>query len=477
MRDVLPSLGEEDVPAANMEDLYAERATRRDPQPELSRLEGDLRMVAAVERAVAFFQDLPQEIVVAELADRGVVVRPAHWREALATCEQTQHVPRRAELLTSLGELLSAPEVARDPAVVRALRAGWPDLSPADLVTDLLTHRALLAHCAPWLTQEQRANLRADALAHGRWHVSDLPLLDVARQRLGLDPVDEVPAAELARRRAAAEAAVADLIVAADEDSALHLLRGNARTAPTDRPGRPPTCWSRPARLPPPGPVSAPSVTSSSTRHRTSPPSSGRSCSGVARTARSPSSATVRSPDLRSPRAGRSGWRHGTAADPRAAPVHQLPPARRPHGAGSRSDPGRPARRPGAGGDPHRAAAGARARGVAFYAPEDLQGLEMDVVVIVEPAELFGDDDAAAPSLYVTLTRATQAVVVLHQRELPACAADGRSLADCSRLTLAGPAARALRPGSVRGCHRMCGPGELLVHSPVRRSVSVGGRF
>ena len=46
----------------------------------------------------------------------------------------------------------------------------------------------------------------------------------------------------------------------------------------------------------------------------------------------------------------------------------------------------------------------------------------MDVVVIVEPAELLGDDDAAAPSLYVTLTRATQAVVVLHHRELPACA-------------------------------------------------------
>ncbi len=59
---------------------------------------------------------------------------------------------------------------------------------------------------------------------------------------------------------------------------------------------------------------------------------------------------------------------------------------------------------------------------VSFYAPEDLQGLEMDVIVIVEPAELWRDDEGAAPSLYVTLTRATQAVVVLHHRELPACA-------------------------------------------------------
>ena len=48
--------------------------------------------------------------------------------------------------------------------------------------------------------------------------------------------------------------------------------------------------------------------------------------------------------------------------------------------------------------------------------------LEMDVVVVVEPAELWGDDEAAAPSLYVTLTRATQAVVVLHRLPLPVCA-------------------------------------------------------
>lgn len=58
------------------------------------------------------------------------------------------------------------------------------------------------------------------------------------------------------------------------------------------------------------------------------------------------------------------------------------------------------------------------ANGVALLAPEELQGLEMDVVVLVEPAELLPDDGAAA-ALYVALTRATQAVVVLHQRDLP----------------------------------------------------------
>ena len=161
------------------------------------------------------------------------MVRPSHWREALDSCEETQHVPRRRELLAALGELLDAPELGRHPVVVAALRAGWPDLTPAQVVTDLLTHRALLAHCAPGLTADERAAVRADATRHDGWHVSDLPLLDVARQRLGLDPVGALTAAERARHRAAAEATVADLVEAAGEGSALHLLRGNASSADT----------------------------------------------------------------------------------------------------------------------------------------------------------------------------------------------------------------------------------------------------
>jgi DNA helicase IV len=46
----------------------------------------------------------------------------------------------------------------------------------------------------------------------------------------------------------------------------------------------------------------------------------------------------------------------------------------------------------------------------------------MNAIVIVEPAELWDDSEASAASLYVTLTRATEAVCVLHQRDLPACA-------------------------------------------------------
>ncbi len=61
----------------------------------------------------------------------------------------------------------------------------WPLLDPADLVGDLWSVPAYLRMCAPWLSPDDVRKLqRADAQA---WTVSDLPLLDAARQRLG-DP-------------------------------------------------------------------------------------------------------------------------------------------------------------------------------------------------------------------------------------------------------------------------------------------------
>jgi hypothetical protein len=127
--DVLPSTGEDDVPVASLADLYAERATRRDSPPGVARLKGDARLVTAVGRAVAFFQDLPQETVVADLADGEVVVRPPHWREALETCEETQHVPRRAELLESWP--LTASGAGGPTVPVRRCRSARGACSPA----------------------------------------------------------------------------------------------------------------------------------------------------------------------------------------------------------------------------------------------------------------------------------------------------------------------------------------------------------
>jgi len=110
-----------------------------------------------------------------------------------------------------------------NPELVEAFARAWPLLEPTDLVGDLWSVPAYLRRCAPWLAREEVFALqREDPTA---WTVSDLPLLDAARRRLG-DP-------EASRRRARREATaaadqermadvVADLI--ASDDSELHVM-------------------------------------------------------------------------------------------------------------------------------------------------------------------------------------------------------------------------------------------------------------
>ena len=106
-----------------------------------------------------------------------------------------------------------------------AFSRAWPLLEPADLVGDLWSVPAYLRLCAPWLSPEEVQRLqRADAQA---WTVSDLPLLDAARHRLG-DP----EASQRQRQHAAAVAAereqmsrvVDDFIEAVDDEYGVGLV-------------------------------------------------------------------------------------------------------------------------------------------------------------------------------------------------------------------------------------------------------------
>ena len=79
------------------------------------------------------------------------------------------------------------------------LTSAWTLVDADDLVADLWSVPAYLHWCAPWLTAEEVQMLqRADAK---RWTVADLPLLDAARRRLG-DP-------QASRRRRRYDVAVA----------------------------------------------------------------------------------------------------------------------------------------------------------------------------------------------------------------------------------------------------------------------------
>ena len=104
----------------------------------------------------------------------------------------------------------------------------WTLIEAADLVGDLWSVPAYLRKCAPWLSADEVRQLqRADAQS---WTVSDLPLLDAARRRLG-DP----EASRRQRRRNAAAAAereqrsmVVDHLIAADDSEmmVMSMLRG-----------------------------------------------------------------------------------------------------------------------------------------------------------------------------------------------------------------------------------------------------------
>jgi hypothetical protein len=56
---------------------------------------------------------------------------------------------------------------------------------------------------------------------------------------------------------------------------------------------------------------------------------------------------------------------------------------------------------------------------VAVLTPLTAKGLEFDHVIVVEPAELVGSDAAGLRMLYVSLTRATRDLVIVHAEPLP----------------------------------------------------------
>ncbi|MEV4414756.1 RNA polymerase recycling motor ATPase HelR [Catellatospora sp. NPDC049609] len=240
--DVLPSLGEEDVQTCTLRDLVAEGAAAAvETDPEVARLKSSAGLVKAIEAAVTFYEEPPTKAMTVTTHESQLRLSADDWAEAFDAAEPgTPHNEARErvweELLTILMDKYDGDEpadlVRRSLLQNRELRAAfhraWPLLEAADLVGDLWSVPAYLRRCAPWLSPDEVRRLqRADAQA---WTVSDLPLLDAARQRLG-DP----EAARRQRRHNAAVAAerehmtrVVDDLIAADHDGegAMTMLHG-----------------------------------------------------------------------------------------------------------------------------------------------------------------------------------------------------------------------------------------------------------
>ena len=240
--DVLPSLGEEGVQTCTLRDLVAEGAAAAiETDPDVARLKSSADLVQAIETAVRFYEEPPTTPLTVNTDWAEVRLRADDWAEAFeAPAPGTPHNEARDQIWEELVTILMDKHDSDVPAdqlrksllrnedLLATFNRAWPLLEAADLVGDLWSVPAYLRMCAPWLgPDEVRALQRADAQA---WTVSDLPLLDAARQRLG-DP-------EASRRKRRHEAAVAaereqmsavvDDLIAADDSEMLvmSMLRG-----------------------------------------------------------------------------------------------------------------------------------------------------------------------------------------------------------------------------------------------------------
>jgi hypothetical protein len=242
--DVLPNLGEEDAQICTLRDLVAEGpAAANETDPEVARLKSSADLVKAIEAAVRFYEKPPIKGMTVTTDESDVWLSADDWAEAFeAAGPDIPHNEARNQIWEDLLTILmdkddgDGPDdllrrsLLRNRELLTAFNRAWPLLKAADLVGDLWSVPAYLRTCAPWLSPDEvRALLRPDAQA---WTVSDLPLLDAARQRLG-DPEasrrkhrhDATVAAERARM-----ATVIDDLLAADAyddgEGVLTMLRG-----------------------------------------------------------------------------------------------------------------------------------------------------------------------------------------------------------------------------------------------------------
>jgi len=227
------------VQTCTLRDLVPEGAAAAiEADPEVARLKSSADLVKAIEPAVRFYEQPPAKGITVETHWSDIWLSPDDWAEAFDAPESgAAHNEARDQILAELVAILMDKNDGDVPADLfrksllqnrelrTALNRAWPLIEAPDLVGDLWSVPAYLRLCAPWLSPDEVQKLqRADAQA---WTVSDLPLLDAARQRLG-DP-------EASRRQRQHDAAVAaereqmaqvvdDLIEAADDEYGVGLV-------------------------------------------------------------------------------------------------------------------------------------------------------------------------------------------------------------------------------------------------------------
>lgn len=258
--DVLPSLGEEGVQICTLRDLLPEGASATpETDPEVARLKSSARMVSVIEPAVRLYEEPPEQGYLVGTDWGDIRLTAADWAEAFDAVDPgTPHNEARDEVWDALVSILiDKLEDLQDEAVdrtefaralldndnlVRTFTRAWTLIGADDLVADLWSVPAYLRRCAPWLRSDEIARLQRDEPQ--AWTMSDLPLLDAARHRLG-DPGwsarNRRREAVVAAERELMDQVVDDIIEADDDpDTVMYMLRGeDLRQALVDESGLP----------------------------------------------------------------------------------------------------------------------------------------------------------------------------------------------------------------------------------------------
>ena len=230
--DVLPSLGEEGVQICTLRNLVPDGANARlETDPDVIRIKSAASMVHAIEAAVHFYEEPPTAPTTVRTHWGDIRLSASDWAEAFEAAEPgTPHNEARDLVWEQVLSILidnhqggvSADLLRKSLLQNRELQTtfnrAWPLLEAADVVADLWSVPAYLRKCASWLSLDEVRLLQRESPR--RWTVSDLPLLDAARQRVG-----DLEAARRHREHRSAVAAerermatVIDNLIDADDD-------------------------------------------------------------------------------------------------------------------------------------------------------------------------------------------------------------------------------------------------------------------
>lgn len=432
--DVLPSLGETAVRQTTVEGLRPAtvRVEEGVTEPDaVGRIKGDVRLAEVIDRLVVDLIRVPDEPVaigtawgmvrllpddvaasVEDVLGRGVT--HATGKDAL----RNQLLHRAYELHERSAEVpaLKANFVAAarsDAGFARYLDRLWPSLAATTVVQRLLTNRTARRRATDGLLSAEESDLLARPLpsrkADVRWWPAEVPLLDEAEARLhgvrttyGHIIVDEAQdlsamALRMLARRAhgGSMTVVGDLAQAtrawgqASWDDVVGLLQGAAAPARAELTvgyRTPAPILDLANRL---LPVAAPDVT-------------------PARSIRTTGEPPVLVPTTASELAATSAGAVAEAAVERGTVAMVATAGHHDELASALDDAGV-----------------AWARGidglgsVVLLTPLLAKGLEFDVVVVVEPSEIVRAEPAGHRALFVSLTRPTRRLVIVHAEPLP----------------------------------------------------------